>query len=92
VHQSEIVHSVSQGSPITERALQSITRLMEAHADPVTAANRARKILELTMSQQAQLWAYVDDFRYLALLCFACIPIAFTVQRVRKRPGHVAVE
>src|SRR5208282_3954878 len=51
VHQSEIVHSVSQGSPITERALQSITRLMEAHADPVTAANRARKILELTMSQ-----------------------------------------
>jgi len=92
VHQSEIVHSVSAGSPALQRALQSTTRLMEAHADPVTAANRARKLIELTMSQQAQLWAYVDDFRYLALLCFACIPIAFTLQRVRRRPGHVAIE
>jgi DHA2 family multidrug resistance protein len=92
VHQSEIVHSVSAGSPALQRALQSTTRLMEAHADPVTALNRARKLIELTMSQQAQLWAYVDDFRYLALLCFACIPIAFTLQRVRRRPGHVAIE
>jgi hypothetical protein len=27
------------------------------------------------------------DFRYLALLCFACIPIAFVLQRVRAKPG-----
>jgi DHA2 family multidrug resistance protein len=92
VHQSEIVHSINPGSPAAQQALHSITRLMEAHADPVTALNRARKLLELTAAQQAQLWAYVDDFRYLALLCFACIPIAFTLQKVRKRPGHVAIE
>ena len=53
---------------------------------------RATKLIEFSVLQQSQLWAYIDDFRYLALLCFACIPIAFTVQRVRKRPGHVAVE
>ena len=92
VHQSEIVHSLSPGSPAVQRALQSTTRLMQAHADPVTAVNRARKLLELTMAQQAQLWAYVDDFRYLALVCFACIPIAFTLLRVRRKPGHVIVE
>jgi DHA2 family multidrug resistance protein len=65
---------------------------MDAHADPVTAMHRARKLIELTLAQQSQLWAYVDDFRYLALLCFACIPIAFTLQRVRRRPGHVMAE
>ena len=92
VHQSEIVHSISPGSPIVQQALRSTTRLMQAHADPVTAVNRARKLLELTMAQQAQLWAYVDDFRYLALVCFACIPIAFTLLRVRRKPGHVIVE
>ena len=92
VHQSEIVHSISPGSPLVQRTLQSTTRLMQAHADPVTAVNRARKLLELTMAQQAQLWAYVDDFRYLALVCFACIPIAFTLLRVRRKPGHVIVE
>jgi DHA2 family multidrug resistance protein len=92
VHQSEIVHSISPGSPAVQQALQSTTRLMQAHADPVTAVNRARKLLEITMAQQAQLWAYVDDFRYLALVCFACIPIAFTLLRVRRKPGHVIVE
>jgi DHA2 family multidrug resistance protein len=92
VHQSEIVHSLSPGSPALQRALQLNTRLMDAHADPVTAMHRARKLIELTLAQQSQLWAYVDDFRYLALLCFACIPIAFTLQRVRRRPGHVMAE
>jgi len=92
VHQSEIVHSLSPGSPAVQRALQSTTRLMEAHADPVTSVNRAHKLLEHTMAQQAQLWSYVDDFRYLALVCFACVPIAFTLQRVRRRTGAVAIE
>ena len=49
VHQSEIVHSISPGSPCVQQALRSTTRLMQAHADPVTAVNRARKLLELTM-------------------------------------------
>ena len=53
--------------------------------------SRARKILELSLMQQSQLWAYVDDFRYLALLCFACIPIAFVLQRVRSRPGGARI-
>jgi hypothetical protein len=31
---------------------------------------------------QAQLWAYVDDFRYLAPLCALCIPIAFFCKKL----------
>ena len=87
VHQSELAHSISQGTPEVQQRLQAITRALAVHSDPVTAMKRAAKLLELTLMQQAQLWAYVDDFRYLALLCFSCIPIAFVLQRVRGRPG-----
>jgi len=92
VHQSELTHSLSPGNPELQQQLQSITHALALHSDPVTAANRARKIIEPSLTQQATLWSYVDDFRYLALLCFACIPIAFVIQHVRKRPGHVALE
>jgi hypothetical protein len=34
-------------------------------------------LIQKGLDSQAQLWAYVDDFRYLALLCALCIPIAF---------------
>ena len=64
---------------------------MALHSNPVTAVNRAWKLIEVSLTQQAALWSYVDDFRYLATLCFACIPIAFALQRVRRRPGHVMV-
>lgn len=88
VHQSELAHSISQGVPGVRERVQSLTQALAVHSDPVTAVKRATKLLELGLMQQAQLWAYVDDFRYLALLCFGCIPIAFALQRVMARPGR----
>jgi MFS transporter, DHA2 family, multidrug resistance protein len=41
------------------------------------------------LTAQSLLWSYVDDFRYLALLCFACIPIVFLLKKTvgRGAPG-----
>jgi DHA2 family multidrug resistance protein len=39
------------------------------------------------LSAQARLWSYVDDFRYLALLCFGCIPIVFMLKKAVSRKG-----
>ena len=39
------------------------------------------------LTQQARLWAYVDDFRYMALVCFACIPIVFLLRKAVGRGG-----
>ena len=87
VHQSEITHSVTAGTPEFQQWQHAITNALSLHSDPVTAVRRAAKLVELSVMQQAQLWAYIDDFRYLALLCFSCIPLAFVLQRVRGRPG-----
>ena len=35
------------------------------------------------MDQQAGLWAYVDDFRTLALISLACIPAIFLLRRLK---------
>ncbi|HWF37704.1 MAG TPA: DHA2 family efflux MFS transporter permease subunit [Candidatus Acidoferrales bacterium] len=87
VHQSQIAHDITPGTPDVQQRLHAIANALSLRSDPVTAMKRAAKLIELSVMQQSQLWAYIDDFRYLALLCFACIPLAFALQRVRSRPG-----
>ena len=42
------------------------------------------------LSQQARLLAYVDDFQYLAAVCFLCIPIVFMLRKAIARKGAVS--
>ena len=65
-------------------------RLMSFHASAVDAMHRALKLLEGTLDQQAALWSYVDDFRYIALVCFATVPIGFALKRVSRGKRVVA--
>jgi hypothetical protein len=50
---------------------------MRTHAGPKQALLRADALIQKGLDSQAQLWAYVDDFRYQAPLCVLSIPIAF---------------
>ena len=43
----------------------------------ISAAKAQVETSRTIYQQAADSWAYVDDFRYLALLCALCIPIAF---------------
>jgi hypothetical protein len=46
------------------------------------------------LTRQATLWAYVDDFRILAVLALACIPAALLLRRLRhkERGAQIALE
>jgi DHA2 family multidrug resistance protein len=57
---------------------------MSQRTDPVDALHRTYKLLEGALDTQAALWSYIDDFRYLALVCFATVPIAFALKRVTR--------
>ncbi len=94
LHRSELVHSLTAGNPLLQQhisALQGIIRSTNA-AGPVIANSGAYKILERTLTSQARLWAYVDDFRYMALVCFACVPVVFLFKRAKARAGVVHAE
>jgi MFS transporter, DHA2 family, multidrug resistance protein len=65
--------------------------LMSIRVDAVDAMHRALKLVEGAIDQQAALWSYIDDFRYIALVCFATVPIGFALRRVsskRKVAAH----
>src|ERR1700761_2415700 len=85
-HRNENVHWLSGSNWVMRKELSLLIAQMRLHAGPRQAMLRAYALIQKGLDNQAQLWAYVDDFRYLALLCMLCIPIAFFF----KRPAHGA--
>jgi MFS transporter, DHA2 family, multidrug resistance protein len=92
LHRTELSHWFSPGSPELQQRLHELGEAMMLHTDPVTAAKRAEALAQAALTQQAVLWSYIDDFRYMAILCLLCIPVTFALKRVTQRPGHVMVE
>jgi hypothetical protein len=45
------------------------------------AGQTAQALMGAQLSRQAGLWAYVGDFRLLAVLAFACIPGVLLLRR-----------
>ncbi len=61
--------------------------MMSPHTGPIVANLRSYALIQQTLDLQAATYAYVDDFRYLALVCFLCIPIVFAVKKVKVKKG-----
>lgn len=85
VHRNELVHSLSPSNPLLQNRLATLERF-------VSNPSSAYALLDRTLNAQARLWAYVDDFRYMALLCFACLPLVFFLKRAKAKPGAVHAE
>jgi DHA2 family multidrug resistance protein len=52
---------------------------------------QAYSVLYQTLQQQAGLWAYVDNFRLLALICVALVPIIVLFKKGKASPSAAAV-
>ena len=87
VHRNDLVHSLAGASHTFQQQYHAMWGYLTQHADVATAGRQAYKMMDGMLNQQAALLSYVDDFRTLAFLCFACAPIAFAMKRVRKRSG-----
>ena len=81
IHRSELVQHFAPGTPQFEQTLQTIQTQFPGQ--------RAYGFLNRTLDQQAALWSYVDDFRYLALACFFCVPVVLLLKKVRSKKGAV---
>ena len=80
-HRNEILHSLSNANPILRHQVGALTEMMQKHAGPHQAMLRAYSITQTELNKQAQLWAYVDVFRYLALALAICVPLAFVLKK-----------
>jgi MFS transporter, DHA2 family, multidrug resistance protein len=84
LHRTELVRNYSPTLPKVQQAIDSYTQTFSQHTDPVTAHQQAFGMLNNLLLQQSTLWSYVDDFRYMAFGCFACIPVVWMLKRVRR--------
>ena len=57
--------------------------LMSQGASSVEATQRALGMLYATLQQQANVLAYLDDFRLMAATMLAIIPLAVMIKRIK---------
>ncbi len=92
LHRNELAASLRPGRVTVIGTLEGTQQFLTAQgASPTTALRRAYGLVNLTLNSQARLWSYVDDFRYMALACFGCVPIVFMLKKaIRKGPAGPA--
>ncbi len=83
-HRNELVHNFSPANPLFRREITQYTQLMAQHVGPRLALLRAYALSSTRLNSQAQIYAYMDDFRYLAYVAFLCVPFAFLLAKPKK--------
>jgi MFS transporter, DHA2 family, multidrug resistance protein len=91
LHRSELAASLTPGRIAVGSAIQGSQQFLSTQGASSTAARaQAYGLINVTLNSQARLWSYVDDFRYMALMCFACVPIVFALKKAVGKKGAAA--
>ena len=85
VHQVEIGGYVSQTQIWFEQQLSALTGYFTRHTAAPNAAYAAQSALYQRLGQQSLLWAFVDVFRWMSLVCFACVVLVWFFKKAK--PG-----
>jgi MFS transporter, DHA2 family, multidrug resistance protein len=85
LHRTELSRHLAPMLPTVQNALNSFTQALTSQSSSADAQVQAYGMLESVLSRQAALWSYIDDFRYMALACFCCVPVVWALKRVRGR-------
>jgi DHA2 family multidrug resistance protein len=87
LHQSALVANVHVGNPETAERLRLWTQHFQGHgADVITAGQQAVAMLYRETLAQAQVLAFMDDFRLLAMMYAGLVLLIFLMHRNRPEP------
>ncbi len=90
IHQALMVGNLSPYRPEFQQHLQATSGMLGQYSDSASALQRAYGFAYGKLQQQASLFAYVDTFRNLALLCLVCVPLVLVFRKTKARGGPVA--
>jgi DHA2 family multidrug resistance protein len=85
VHQNEILNSVPISGQKFENSINNARHAFANSFGPANTLAPAQATLYQQLGRQASLWAFVDVFRWLSLLCFVCIAFVWLLRKVK--PG-----
>jgi len=83
VHQAIMVSHLTPYDPAFQQRLSELGGALGGPAS-IIAQQQAYGAIYQTLVRQANLLAYIDNFRFLAFLCVICAPAALLFKRVRK--------
>ena len=90
LHRSELRRRWLRVAPRFKEPLGGMQQYLSAQgASSTTSLRQSYGLLNLALDGQAHLWSYVDDFRYIALVCFGCVPIVFALKKAVGKKGAV---
>jgi DHA2 family multidrug resistance protein len=89
VHRDELSRYIRPGAPY-ERAYHIYFAKMLHFGGPHAAMLRAQGLIANGLNQQAIVYSYVDDLRYMVVLCAVCVPLLFLLKKVTKGPAMAA--
>lgn len=88
VHQADMVAHLTPGDLIFGIRTGALQRYLAGYTDQVDAARQAQGVIYGELQRQATLWAFVNNFRMLALVCVVCAGTVIFFKRVKGgRPG-----
>ena len=92
VHRANLAHNISPYNPALQQQLSEVQNAVQ-HApnqNLYQPAQRAWDLVNGSLSQQAALLSYVDDFYYLAIACAVCVPLVFLLKKTVGKKGAVS--
>jgi DHA2 family multidrug resistance protein len=90
VHQAMLVSHVTPYDPAAQQQLLTLERLFATRAGPVGATRQALAALYAIVVKQATLLAFLDVFRFLAIMALLCFPLALLLKKA-KAQGSIVV-
>jgi DHA2 family multidrug resistance protein len=90
VHRNDLDRYLAP-TPVVQQSLHRLQSYFSFHTGPKIAQLRAYALLQNGLDQQSILYAYVDDLRYMVVVCALCLPIVFLLKPVKAKRGAAPV-
>jgi DHA2 family multidrug resistance protein len=86
-HQAALVAHASPYDIAFQKAVQSSEILLAGHVGTAQAHSGALTLIHQQLLQQSALLAYLDDFRWLGVVCLIAVPLVLLLKRVVLKSG-----
>jgi len=89
-HQSVLVEHITPSDPAYQAVVGPLRQMMAGHGGSTPdALLKAHAMLAAMVEQQAELLSFLDDFRLLAMIFFALVPMVFLMRRAPVGAGRL---
>ena len=86
IHRAELSRFISNSSTF-DSALNFFQGAVQPYSDAQIATGRAYALIDRGLNQQAVIYSYVDDLRYIMVVCLLCIPVVLLLKKVKPKAG-----